>query len=452
MIRNFIFLILTIASIGWIVYAGQDIINFTGTENPERIFGQEDGRVLVLNRPDEIDITSTDFHLQPRLIEVFDLLKSNQSIDERIIVSEKRAHIVIEKSRPIDNERIQLLFGDEQLIEVTSKKFLWKEFTVIRNKGVLEVYIAAEKSTLSAEKWYTFDKKSACSIVQFNHGDPIITDYYQKDGTVSSYARSPFLTTPSKDINDLEMFGNRIPVFISKYKFIETEYALRNDLTFRKSIAKEWANMGMVFFEYKKRPFLLMDFTKGKEPDLFLDDYRNLKGENNRHYINLQLTKSFPANKKAGVYMRIFEDHVLFAENESALSDLEASLELGQMLSLNKKKTETVFGQTPKKVCFREWTSAIKTAKSTYNGSALEVNVSSASDPVEIPVKESSTAGVSLDSPLKKLLVHSSSDAVFTISESNTFYGLIDGKTKFNIDLKETTKGQVQWSLSLIHI
>ncbi len=448
MIRNFIFLVLTIASLAWIVYAGQEMINFSGNENPERIFGQEDGRVLILNRPNEIDISSTDFRLQPRLVELFNILKANQSLDERLIISEQKAHVVIEKSQPINNDRIKLLFGDEKLLEVTSKKFLWKEFTIERNKGVLEIYIASEKSSTTDEKWYSFDKKSACSIVQFNHKRPIITDYYQKEETISSYTRSPLLTKTNKDINDKEMFASHIPVFITKYEFFEREYAIRNDPVFEESMANKWANLGLVFFEYKNHPFLLMDFVHGKEPDLFLDNYLNVNSESERHYVNLSITKDFPNNPNKGFYMRIFEDHVLFAENEEALIDLEASIELGQMLSLNKTKSKLVYGQTPKKVCYRRWTNKLKIAKSMYNGSALEVKVSSVKNAKPKPIIESPSVGTRLDSPAKLLLVKSSNDKVYALSETNTLFGMEKGKTKFKIPINESIKGKMNWSNS----
>ncbi len=446
MIRNLIFLILTIASLAWIAYASQDLINFTGSENPERVFGQADGRVLILNRPNEIDISATDFQLQPRLTELFNLLKSNLKQDERIIVSEKLAHIVVEKSRPIDNERIKKLFGNEKLAEINSKKFIWKEFTLLRNKGVLEIFVASEKMALNKDKWYSFDKKSSCSTVEFNHGKPVITDYYQKDGVITSYARSPFLTTPNKEVNDQETFASHIPVYITNYQFIEKEYALRHDEAFRESVAKGWVNQGLVFFEFKDHSFLLTDFARGKEPDLFLDDYLDLNSEFKNRYTDLLITKNFPSNPKNGVYMRLFEEHVLFAEDEEALKDLEATLAVGEMLSLNKTRTELIFGQTPQKVCYREWDGKNKIAKSTYNGSSIEVKVSSLSSSSKLTQeKPSTTAGLSLDSPLKHILVHPSQDQLFALSDLNYLYGLVADESKFKVNLNESTKGEIQW-------
>jgi hypothetical protein len=449
MIRNFIFLILTVSSLIWIGYAGQELINFTGNENPERLFGQDDGRVLILNRPGEIDISSTDFFLQPRLSKLYNLLKSKQHKEERMIISEKKAMIVMERNQPFDNIRIKELFQDQGLIEVSSKKFIWNEFTVERNKGVLIIYIASEKTNNTDEKWYSFDKKSSCSIVQFNHNQPVITDYYQKDELITSYTRSPFVNKASNDISDKEMFANRIPVFVSSYQFSETEYAMRQDPVFQESIANKWANLGMVFFEYKNRPFLLMDFVRGKEPDLFLDSYRDLTHESERHYKDLSLTKNFPNNPKSGFFMRIFEDHVLFAENEEALIDLEASLELGQMLSLNKSKCDIIYSQTPQKVCYREWTNDIKIAKSTYNGSALSVEVRSAAAVVtKIIETDNSVANYSLDAPGKALLVHPSLSKFYALSQTNNLFGIDADKTKFQLDLKESTKGSLRWTNS----
>lgn len=446
MIRNFIFLILTVASLVWIGYAGQELINFSGNENPERLFGEADGRVLVLNRPGEIDVASTDFFLQPRLSKLYDLLKSGQQADERMIVSEKKAIIVMERTHPFNNERIKELFADQGLVKVTDKKFLWNEFTVERNKGVLIIYIAAEKANNTTEKWYSFDKKSACSIIQFNNGKPIITDYYQKAEMISSYTRSPFFGKTSDGISDKEMFANRIPVFVTSYQFSEREYALRQDPVFQESIANKWANLGLVLFEYKNRPFLLMDFVRGKEPDLFLDSYRDLTHESDRHYKDLSLTKNFPNNPKSGFFMRIFEDHVLFAENEEALIDLEASLELGQMLSLNKAKCDVIYGQTPQKVCYREWSNDKKIAKSTYNGSALSVEVKSAAAVQKVIETENTMANFSLDSPAKALLVHPNQAKVYALSQTNNLFGLQAEVLKFKLNLNESTKGSITWT------
>ncbi|MEJ6799254.1 MAG: hypothetical protein QNK75_09540 [Crocinitomicaceae bacterium] len=445
MIRNFLFLILTIASLIWIFFAGQELINFSGNENPERLFGQDDGRVLIVNRTNEIELTYVDFYVQPRLSELVSILKSNQSKDERMIISERKAHVVIEKGEPINNERIKELFKGHDLIEVTSKKFLWKEFTIERNKGVMEIYIASEKTNNTDEKWYTFDKKSACSIVQFTNDTPTVTDYYQNEGVISSYCRAIHKTSIYKSINDREMFAHRIPVFITSYQFQERDYTIRHDPTFQESIANKWANMGMVMFEYKNHPFLLMDFAKGKEPILYLDNYKDLKDESNRHYKDLSITKNFPNNPKSGFYMHIFEDHVLFAENEDALLDLEASLELGQMLSLNKKKTEEIFSETPKTVCFREWTSERKVAVTTYNGSSMTVEVKASKMVESTKPTESSTVGFAMNGIGKMLLTHPLNDIAFAVSDANTLYGISRNKKHFEINLKEDTKGNMQW-------
>lgn len=429
----------------WIFYAGQDIINFSGNENPERLFGQEDGRVFILNRSEEIDISATDFQLQPRLAELYQILESRMLTDEKMIVSEKKAHIVIEKTQPIDNERIRELFEGQPLLEITSKKFQWKDFTLERNKGVLEMYIAAEKTANTSEKWYTFDQKSACSIVQFNNGKPIITDYYQKNGTISLYSRAPLLIPANKSVSDKETFANHIPVFLTYYQFIERDYAMRNDAVFQESVANKWANQGMVFFEYKESAFLLMDFVRGKEPDLFLDNFRDLEGESNRHYIDLAITKNFPNNPKSGFYMKLFDDQVLFAENEQALLDLEASLEMGQMLSLNRGKCQEIFDQTPKSVCYREWSSELKMAKSMYNGSALTVEVRSAGQKSQPKTETAGPTGSSMDGQGKMLLVHPHRDLQYALSESNNLFAFSKSKPLFKKPIDEIVKGEIQW-------
>ena len=445
MIRNFIFLILTITSLIWIFFAGQELINFSGNENPERLFGQDDGRVLIVNRASEMELTYIDFYIQPRLDELVTLLKSNQAKDERMIVSERKAHVVIEKNGPINNERIIELFAGHDLIEVTSKKFFWKEFTIERNKGVMEIYIASEKTANTNVKWYTFDKKSACSIVQFNNKSKIVTDYYQKDGIISSYSRAPHKTASYKSIDDKEMFANRIPVFITSYQFQERDYAIRHDPTFQESVANKWTQTGMVMFEYKNHQFLLMDFVNGKEPNLYLDNYKDMEDDSHRHFKDLSITQNFPNNPKSGFYMHVFEDQVLFAENESALLDLEARLELGQMLSLNKEKLKEIYDDTPKMVCFREWTSDKKVAITTYNGSSMTVEVKAAKMIEPTKKMESNSAGFAMDGIGKMLLTHPSKDITFAVSDANTLYGITKNKSDFELSLNEETKGVIQW-------
>ncbi len=446
MIRNIIFLVLTVASLIWIFFAGQTLINFSGNENPERLFGQEDGRVLVVNRASEISLSQVDFYVQPRIAQLVTILIGNQRIDERLIISEKKAHVVIESTQPIDNNRIKELFKGQHLNKITSKKFLWNEFTIVRNKGVMEVYLASEKSSNSSEKWYSFDKKSACSIVQFNNGKPIITDYYQKEGVLSKYCRSPHLTENYISINDKEIFANRIPASISYYQFMECEYAKAHDLVFQESVANRWANMGMVYFEYKSQPFLLMDIERGREPDLYLDKYRNIQSESDRHYKDLALTKNFPNNPKSGFYMRLFEDHALFAENEAALLDLEASLEMGQILSLNANKCDLIFKQTPQKVSFREWSIDKKMALTTYNGSSISVEVKSLNQTITPKPNENTKVGVALNGIGKMILVHPKEDRVYALSESNTLFGLSNGEHRFKTTIADLPKGEIQWA------
>jgi hypothetical protein len=61
MIRNFLFFVLTLGALAWVVYAGMNLVNFSENSNPEKLFGSEDGRIFILNRPQEIRIEGTDF-------------------------------------------------------------------------------------------------------------------------------------------------------------------------------------------------------------------------------------------------------------------------------------------------------------------------------------------------------------------------------------------------------
>ena len=141
MIRNFLFFVLTLGALAWVVYAGMNLVNFSENSNPEKLFGSEDGRIFILNRPQEIRIEGTDFILQPRLIELYGILSSTLRKGERIYVSEKKAHILLQTNNLLGEDEIMSRFNAIGMESIGAKKYKWNNFKISFFKGVVDCQI-----------------------------------------------------------------------------------------------------------------------------------------------------------------------------------------------------------------------------------------------------------------------------------------------------------------------
>lgn len=206
MIRNFLFFLLTLGALAWVVYAGMNLVNFSEKSNPEKLFGLDDGRIFILNRPHEIQLEGTDFILQPRLIELYGIISSTLRKGERVFVSEKKAHVLLQTNNLLSEDLVMARFNSIGMKSIGAKTYKWKNFKISFFKGIVDCQIESEKTEFNKIPWSTFDKKSSCSIIEFNNNQSIVKDFYQSNGKTTIYTRQPLFSESLKSYDDQTLY------------------------------------------------------------------------------------------------------------------------------------------------------------------------------------------------------------------------------------------------------
>ena len=66
MINRVLLALILLTSIAWIGYVSSDILNDNNNYSPNHLFGEQDGQLLIINRPTEIDLfVIEDFSTAP---------------------------------------------------------------------------------------------------------------------------------------------------------------------------------------------------------------------------------------------------------------------------------------------------------------------------------------------------------------------------------------------------
>ena len=109
MLNRVILGIIFLASLAWVIYVGLDLASEKNNYSPESLFNKQDGKVLVVIRPDEANFNSlNEFHDSPCL----EIIKAlNDSIYNRGYFSEKRAHLLLVKNDNWNDNSVQSVFN-----------------------------------------------------------------------------------------------------------------------------------------------------------------------------------------------------------------------------------------------------------------------------------------------------------------------------------------------------
>jgi hypothetical protein len=452
MIRNILFFLLALLALGWVVYGGINLVNFSEKSNPEKLFGSEDGRIFILNRPQEIQIERTDFSIQPRLIELYGLLSSTLQKGERIFVSEKKAHILLQTNNTLNEEGIMSRFNSAEIKNIGTKTYKWKDFKISFFKGVVNCQITSEKTSFNKIDWNTFDKKSSCSIIEFNNNQSIIKDYYQNKGTTTIFTRQPIFAESENSYDDQTLFGNFIPSNIESYHFTEKTILSKNDPTYAKNIAFNWTSSGVVAFEYKNANFLLIDLNDGYDPEQMLENYLDSIEKQHKHYTGIQLTENFPNNKLRGFYLKQIGNYILVCDHEQALIEAEVALELNQTLSRYRRNKNLIFADAPQMVNERKWSKERKSARSSYQGYSIGMDVLNTKQIQQSLPSEFEVKNYALKFDVVDFIVDDKKDLVFAISKDNSISGFSNGKNFLNLKISEGITGSLFWSKDISNV
>ena len=358
-----------ISSIAWIGYVGFDILNVKSNFSPNTVFSSEDGKIAILNRPNEIDFAQINrFDSAP----MFSLVKDLQCSECIIFISFERAQLLIERNDNWSEDKIKQIFPDNYSLSFSGANFSVGEYDGRFFKSSLYL----KKGDIqhgSKELVFDFDKKASASILTINSDAEInaVEDiYFLPNGKINYITHNENLLQ-GKQVKDEELFAGVVTNKFSSYHFFERDYYATIDSTFAKSTMLQWTLNGFIDLNYKGERAIISDYIDGQDPILILNDAHQTLDKNQ---FNDQLLNDFPT-KGRSFYIKYLEDLVVMSESEATCDQIIADFKLGNTIALNEYVRNKLFGQLPKLVSERFVTADLTYSKAVYQGRILQTQL-----------------------------------------------------------------------------
>jgi uncharacterized protein YjiK len=349
-------MLLSLVSLGWIVFVGYDLLDRRDRISPNHVFTVKDGEILIINRSDEVQAEDLDFSVNEQIKPVFDNLMKRVFQNERIYVSEKRPLIIVELARIWNADLVSDYLMTKQLEHHFSKDgeiVVMKNFQVRFKKNHLLISTGLKIEAHEAETWPLWDGKASASIIHLKKPLKSTNIYFKDDGTVSYQTKyGPLLHC--RKIDDYDYFAQFLPSKLESYHFYEKEFAQKSKVISQSSPIYQWMEDGMVLFQYEGASCILSDYNKSIDPmQMLLSDSDESTDMMGNRFRNIQLTKDFPRKLSEGFYIGKVGDKVLVSDKKEALERIMADYQLGNTLALDGEKATEVYGKMPKKVSER---------------------------------------------------------------------------------------------------
>ena len=372
MLNKVLLWITILASLGWIGYVGLDILNENNNYSPDDLFGNSDEKILIINRPDEVDIDQlNDFMNAPTA----DIVRSlNPEMYETGYVSANQAHLLLKKATNWTKKDIEQLFSSTEIRPVIeSGSFTYGTYQGRFYKKGLYMSRGELLKPETASSTYLYDKKSSASIVHFDSNSSAlsISDIYFKDGGRIDYITYNDEIKQGNQVKDEVVFSNVVTKNFSNYHFLERDYYATLDSTFANGPMFKWMLNGFLELDYQGATVLICDYIGGQDPILILND---LNQTQDVVKFNQQLARDFPSSG-ASYYVKYIEDLVILSESEDVCDKVIADFKLGNTIALNKAVRNKIYGSLPQSVSERIITKEHSYSKAVYRGKLLETQM-----------------------------------------------------------------------------
>lgn len=453
MIGRYFLLFLGLISLFWIGYVGLDLLDKKDQFSPTQIFGENDGRVLVLNRFDECSLDQLKFTPTPESTEFYDAIRPSLEDIRRLILSENQNHMLIENNDNWSKNKIVHFFKKANLKVdfVNRHTFVCGKFKGKYNHSV--IYLSAsgiKEPDLMGDNWMNIDFKSSASIISFKNKKYSISDIYVKQDNIVQYISKDAKIKFGNEIDDQQIFSVAIPNDISDYHFYEKEYYACFDKTFKKSPFYQWIESGFVQFTYKNDLVLVSDFIAGQDPLLILneqlDSHEN--SEKEAYFGNLKLMKNFP--QQQGFYLKIMEGFVVMSSSKIACEQVVADYKLGNTLAMKKENLIKFYQNLPRKVSERFISENSTYTRTKYKEKLLETYLDKGGG-FKIEEKdqqrqesENKTVSMYVGQHIQDFVVLNGTGNIVVLSRDGSFQIFSSGKSIFKKKLGTEAVGNIQ--------
>lgn len=363
---------LFLLSAAWIGYVAYDLVYGQFVLKPQTVFGQEDGRVLIVNRTDEMNLEQVKFEANaPTLGYLQRLLTSKQAI--RVFASERRAMLLIESKSLWNKQQISRFFAETN-IRITAKNgnewSLENGFSV-RFKNNWLLIVRGKSQTTTVEHWPKWDSRATANVIAFNEQQA--TDiYFKADGTVSFQTKNvPNLK--GRQVYDAELFAQVLPAKLTNYHFFERDFAVFSGKIPTESPLYTWLEYGFVEFEYEGDMCMISDYRSSQNPFAVLADRLRSEDAKKQSFLGVALYDEFP--KDETYYVLPLADKIVISRRKETAEKVVSDYQLGKTVALNEKAKNRIFGSLPRRVSERFQGSEQHFTRSVYKNVLIETFV-----------------------------------------------------------------------------
>ncbi len=369
--RVLLYFIIAISAI-WLGYIAFDLKTGQLQLDPTKLFGTEDGSMILLQRPSEVRLsqipelnTSTNF-------ELVNALASNAY--DQAYVSEKRNQILLIRNKTWDTESVKALFAGSTELRIDGKKIHFRSYTGEFFKTKL--YLSTEHYVANTKSYeLIFDKKASATVFNLQSGKKNErTEYYFKSDGLITYSSNPDNNIPGTKVDDGAVFAKYISADISSYHFYERDYYSSLDSTFANGPMFLWLSKGFCDVTIEGKHAIVADFQEGQDPDLVLSDFTQ-SFDTTR--FDIALTRNFPSKGKSYTYAYL-DNLIIIAESKETCDQLISDYRLGNTIALNNDFHTQLFVKLPKSVSERSYSKDELFSASIYKNTLMRnyVNLS----------------------------------------------------------------------------
>ncbi len=444
MIGRFFLAVIILSSLSWIGYVGFDILNVKSNFSASNVFSKEDGRVLIVNRPEEVRFELiNDFQNAP----FFNLAKElNKNDYETAFVSFNRSQILLKRNDNWTEENISsLLSNTATKIIFNGASFDFGELKGEYFKSNLYLFQGKFTKNKLVSIDLTFDKKSSASIIEISDESKVksVADVYfmreeTEDGEIIRFKTIDASVHQGKKIKDEVLFSPVVTKNFSSYHFFERDYFSSKDTIFANGPMSKWMQNGFVQVVYKGKKAIISDYIGGQDPLLVLNDLIQSQDENK---FSIPLTSSFPSNEKE-YFVKYLADFVVISQSEMTCNQLIADYKLGKTIALSSKMIEHVYGKLPQSVSERFVSEESSYSRSVFQKYILQTQFEGAVLIAEVEKKE--TTSVNCEFDIKDFISLRKDGEVFALSKTNEVSFIQNGQLKWKKALNEKTFGNIQ--------
>ena len=439
MTNRIVLAIIFLASLSWIVYVGLDISSDKNNYTPESLFNSNDGEVLIVVRPSEVNFGSLKSFLDAPSFDIISTLQD--SIYHNGYFSQKRDHFLLVKDDNWSDASIQKLFGKGNVSALASHEFKVGEYNGRFHKTKLYVWKSQITNDQSIKrKPFVYDKKASASIIRFsesgkvnNHSDI----YFKADGRINYITKDANIKQGSQ-VRDEFLFAGITTRNFDSYQFYERDYYSTLDAEFANGPMSKWILNGFVQLSYKGETVIISDYIGGQDPILILNDLNQTQDSS---VFNYQLTKNFPS-ANATYTIKYLEDAVVISESAEACENVIADYKLGNTIALNKAARNRVFGLLPRSVSERNIGKESSYSKAVYAGRLLETHTGKVAE--EKPTIAASSLTMSCGFDINDFAVLPGNGNIVALGKNRELTVFKDQKNKWKSTLTSKPIGGIQ--------